>query len=120
MKLIFYIIRTNSFRNILSILLILFVFCSCSDNLSNCKKADRNINIYPDYSGITIPCNIAPLNFVVNEPADKYVAVYNFKSKEIFRVSSGDGVISVSSAKWKDLLKEANGKEFTIDICLKI
>jgi hypothetical protein len=119
MNLIHFVIRTNFSRFIFSILLILLVFGSCTDNLSNCKKVDQNVIIYPDYSGITIPCNIAPLNFVVKEQADKYVAVYNFKSKEIFRVSSDDGVISVPSGKWKDLLKEANGQEFTIDICLK-
>jgi len=119
MNLTHYIIRMNSFRYILSILLLLLFFGSCTDNLSNCKKVDQNIIIYPDYSGITIPCNLAPLNFAVKEPADKYVAVYNFKSKEMFRITSGDGVISVSSGKWKNLLKEANGQEFTIDICLK-
>jgi len=119
MNLIQYIIRTKSSRYILSILSVLFVFGSCSDDISKSKKIDQNAVIYPDYSGITIPCNIASLNFVVKEPADKYVAVYSLSGKEQFRLSSGDGIITVPSGKWEKLLKEAKGQEFTIDIYIK-
>ena len=111
--------RCNSFQHILSILIVSLFWGSCTDDISRAKKIDQNVIIYPDYSGITIPCNIAPLNFIVKEPADKYVAVYSFNGKEIFRVSSNDGIISVPAGDWKNLLKEANGQEFSIDICLK-
>jgi len=114
-----YKIQTNSARRILFILLVSLFWVSCSDDISKSKKIDQNPIIYPDYAGITIPCNMAPLNFVVKEQADKYVAVYSLGGKEEFRISSGDGVVSVPSGRWKDLLKEADGKEFTIDICLK-
>ena len=33
---------------------------------------DRDIAIKPDYTGITVPPNIAPLNFAVLEPGRKY------------------------------------------------
>jgi hypothetical protein len=79
----------------------------------------QNAVIYPDYSDITIPGNIAPLNFVIKEQADKYIAVYQTNGNELFRVSSADGVISVPSGKWENLLKEANGQEFAIDIYTK-
>lgn len=117
MNLIHLSILKNPGRFIISIVWI--VLASCSNDISNCRKTDQNAVIYPDYSGITIPCNIAPLNFVVKEPADKYIAVYSLNGKEIFRVSSGDGIISVPSGKWDDLLKEAKGQEFTIEICIK-
>jgi len=119
MNLIRYTNRGKPFRCILSILLVSLFLCSCSDDISKSKKIDQNAIIYPDYAGITIPCNIAPLNFVVKEPADKYVAIYSLSGKEMFRLSSGDGVISVPSGKWEKLLKEARSQEFTIDICVK-
>jgi len=119
MNLIHHINWRNPLLYIFSVLLVSFFLGSCSDDISKSKKVDQNANIYPDYSGITIPCNIAPLNFAVKEPADKYVAVYNFKSKEMFRVTSGEGVISVSSGKWEKLLKEAKGQDYTIDIYIK-
>jgi len=111
--------RRNPFLMILSFLLGCLFWGSCSDDVSKSKKIDQNAIIYPDYAGITIPFNIAPLNFVVKDPADKYVAVYKLNSKEIFRVSSGDGTISVPSGKWEDLLNTAKGQEFAIDICIK-
>lgn len=95
------------------------VLGSCSENISGSRKADQSLTITPDYAGITIPCNIAPLNFMVKEPADKYIAVYKLNGKELFRVSSGDGVISVSAGKWERLLKETKGQDFNIDIFLK-
>jgi hypothetical protein len=119
MSLIYYTNRRNPFLIILSILLGSLFWGSCSDDISKSKKIDQNAIIYPDYAGITIPCNIAPLNFVVKEPADKYVAVYSISGKEMFRLSSGDGVISVPSGKWETLKREAKGKEFTLDICIK-
>jgi len=94
-------------------------FTSCSNDISNCREANKNAVISPDYSGITIPCNIAPLNFVVKEPGDKYIAVYKSNGQELFRVGSGDGIISVPFSKWEDLLKKAKGHEFTIDICIR-
>lgn len=119
MKLIHNTIQKKQGVNILSILFILLLFGACSEDISNCRLIDKKVIIYPDYSGITIPCNIASLNFVVKEPADKYVAIYQSEGKELFRVGSGDGTISVSSGKWKNLLNIAKGQEFTIDICLK-
>jgi len=119
MNLIYYTKRRNHFPIILSILLSSIFLGSCSDDISRSKKINQNAIICPDYAGITIPCNIAPLNFVVREPADKYVAVYCISGKEVFRLSSGDGVISVPSGKWETLLREAKEKEFTIDIYIK-
>lgn len=92
---------------------------SCSSDISDCKQTDTNVLIYPDYSGITIPCNIAPLNFVVKEVADSYVAVYKVSGLEMFRINSSDGIISVPSGKWCKLLKDAKGKEYSIEICVK-
>lgn len=92
---------------------------SCSIDLSDCKQTDKNATIYPDYSGITIPCNIAPLNFIVKAEADQYAVIYKVSGKEIFRVNSNDGVISVPSKKWSRLLKAASGREYVVEICVK-
>lgn len=75
----------------------MFFLCRVLMTFPNRKKIGQRAVIYPDYSGITIPCNIAPLNFAVKEVADNYVAVYKVKGREMFRVHSGDGIISVPS-----------------------
>ena len=38
-------------------------FFSCNDGLPDAEEADGEIEIFPDYKEVAIPCNIAPLNF---------------------------------------------------------
>lgn len=113
------IILKNQFLRILTILLVLFAWSSCSEDISNSKMRNEKVVIFPDYSEITIPCNIAPLNFAVKVPAEKYMVLYRLAEQEQFRISSNNGIISVPSGKWESLLKEAKGKEFNIDIHIK-
>lgn len=42
-------------------------FCSCTATHENAMEVDKLPNIYPDYTDITIPVNIAPLNFLVRD-----------------------------------------------------
>jgi hypothetical protein len=102
--------------------LVIFIFSfiySCTNKVSNFRNLNQEVVTTPDYTGITIPCNIAPLNFAVNEKASDYLAIYKIDGKEIFRLNSGNGIFKVPENKWKNLLKEGNGKEYTVDICLK-
>ena len=39
--------------------------------------------IYPDYTDVTVPVNIAPLTFQLDEEADEMVARYTFGDDEI-------------------------------------
>lgn len=43
----------------------LICLCCCSLEPKNVQTATTALEIYPDYSDVTIPCNLAPLNFVV-------------------------------------------------------
>ena len=38
-------------------------FLSCNEVLPDAEEAEGEIEIFPDYKEVTIPCNIAPLNF---------------------------------------------------------
>jgi len=37
-------------------------------------ELNQDAVLNPDYTSVTIPPNIAPLNFRINEAADKYLA----------------------------------------------
>ena len=37
--------------------------CGCSHSEENGREADKPLAIFPDYMDVTIPTNIAPLNF---------------------------------------------------------
>lgn len=61
----------------------------------------------PDYTGITLPPNIAPLNFQVRQPAGEVKVVLSSKSGEPISLKSSDGRVRFPPARWKALL-EAN------------
>jgi hypothetical protein len=80
-----------------------------------------NAQIFPDYSGITIPCNIAPLNFNIQENADKYEVTLshpvNGKAEKMVTVRSASGKIKFSRRKWKECIVDCRGGVMIIDIC---
>ncbi len=61
------------YKIIFTLLFLNFIYYSCTKDEPNAIiTIDRIPNISPDYSGINIPSNIAPLNFRVNEGYEKY------------------------------------------------
>lgn len=98
------------------------VLLSCTDykeSIVQYTTADRTPDISPDYSGLIIPPNIAPLNFMVEEPAQKYhVKIYsdNGSNIDIFSLSSK---IIIPQKQWGDLLSTNKGSKLFIDIYTK-
>ena len=63
--------RMSKFETILAVVCLLLLSCvSHPDVPSSSKEAKCLPAIYPDYCDVTVPCNIAPLNFML--PADEY------------------------------------------------
>ena len=50
-------------RKLLYIAFGLTALVSCSKSYDNCVKVNYKPTIYPDYTDVVIPVNIAPLNF---------------------------------------------------------
>lgn len=74
------------------------------------------ISIVPDYSALTIPCNIAPLNFSICEKATRYIThIYSTRGKGI--VLSGKKVC-IDPVRWHTLLSENKGDTLQIEIYL--
>jgi hypothetical protein len=98
--------------------IILFA-CSQSVPVSGVKEMNVVPNIFPDYNEVTVPKNIAPLNFNINEDGINFQAlVHSVKGKSI-HLSSKNGKIEFPLGKWKKLLKENSGGEITIDVFVK-
>ena len=75
--------------------------------------------IDPDYSGVTIPFNIAPLNFKITEEGAAFFVRFSADSKTIIEIGSKDGIIRIPEGKWKKMLEGNKGRDFNIDIYLK-
>jgi hypothetical protein len=79
----------------------------------------RPPQITPDYAGIVIPSNIAPLNFVIHEPGRKYQARIHGVTAEAIEVVSKAGEIMIPPNRWRDVLMRNAGKELYVDICVQ-
>jgi hypothetical protein len=99
--------------------LVSFLFAGCNQNLPSYTDIKTDAKLYPDYTSISIPPNIAPLNFSIKEPAERYIARFYNSEKTDFLVSSGDGTIDIPEKKWKELLKDSHPGNFSIDIFIR-
>ena len=74
--------------------------------------------IYPDYTDVTIPCNIAPLNFMLRNNADAMQLKVTGISDSI--IIYGESKISFPIKAWKKLLFENTGKELNVEVTARI
>ena len=75
-------------------------------------ETDRLPNIYPDYKDVTIPFNIAPLTFQLDEAADEMVARYAVGDEEMIF----EGKAQPEADDWRRLVEKAKGGTITIDV----
>ena len=100
-------------------IILFFTLLSCNKQMPDFIELGENADLYPDYTSITIPPNIAPLNFRINADADKYITrFYNSDGFE-FIISSGDGDIEIPLKKWENLLSASVSKEYYMDILIR-
>ena len=98
-------------------LFILLFLAACSSKPSSVPERFTEVNedaaIYPDYRDVTIPPNIAPLNFMVKDPtADAFVADLS----GLVCGAGEDGKMDIDTTAWRQLLTERRGKDLGITI----
>ncbi|WP_321995719.1 hypothetical protein [Draconibacterium orientale] len=82
-------------------------------------KNSNPVNIYPDYKEVTIPANIAPLNFLVDEEGDAYYLNIFGENEGNLAVYSRDGAFRLSEKKWKKLLDENRDAKISYQISIE-
>ncbi len=96
-----------------------FLIICCSGNDCNEITVNKEPVIIPDYSNITVPQNIAPINFYIAEEGKRYrVVIKSSKGTQII-VKSFDNKIIIPIGRWKKLIKEAAGGELIFDISVR-
>lgn len=102
----------------------LVVIIMATTIFSGCKEADyENIAsighepvIEPDYSGVTIPKNIAPMNFTILEDGNSFVIKAVSSSGTRFTIKSSDGIVQFPLKLWKKLLAGSQGGKIEIEV----
>jgi hypothetical protein len=99
------------------VILSAFLICSCNRRPgSRFTESDKIPAIDPDYSDITIPFNIAPLNFKINEPGNAFFVRISSGSSTGIGISSKNGIISIPQKKWRRMLSGNKGYDLDIQI----
>lgn len=85
-------------------------------DLKTARQVARRARIRPDYADIVVPPNIAPLNFVIQEPAKRYHVRIGSVVGPPVEVASRDGKVEIPLRAWRRLLTANTDREFSIQV----
>ncbi len=91
------------------------MLAGCAPAPENASKTDALPDIYPDYAGVTVPENIAPLNFLMRGDCDALYVTARCGDFEIKSRRKGNEAI-FGLKDWKRLLEKASGKSVTVTV----
>lgn len=97
--------------------MMMFTSCTSHPDIPSSSKAAKSLPaIYPDYCNVTIPCNIAPCNFML--PAKEYTdCVARFTMPDGKQQTYGDGVkVQIPEDDWHSMLESAKGKSIKVEV----
>ena len=93
---------------------LVFVGVSCTPSVPDRYIAVGKLPvIYPDYIDVTIPQNIAPLVFEINEKADKYVTRLSAGAVELLFAGQE---VAPSVDEWRSLMQAAADGEVRVEV----
>ena len=97
----------------------MFLCSGClTNNQSNTQYVDREPIIEPDYSGVTIPHNIAPLNFCILDEAEFHnIQIITSSGQISFELKAKKGSVRFPQKKWRQLLSDNRGDLIKIEVC---
>ncbi|WP_346863967.1 hypothetical protein [uncultured Draconibacterium sp.] len=99
---------------IITYLIFLIVLNSCATQPRNEVNSSDFPPIYPNYIDVTIPENIAPLNFMLRDSCDKIVASIQGLNQTI--TVNGKNKIQIPIKKWKALLAEQQEQKLKVTV----
>ncbi len=95
-----------------------FLLQSCiPQNSPEINYIRREPILEPDYSGVTIPPNIAQLNFRILEEGENFrIKCFSQNGKQMFLLKSSNGIVRFPVELWSKLLFENRGKSVGFEI----
>ena len=116
-----YVIKECLQKGCYLVVLFLIGTVSCTDNVRISRTLDSPPIIFPDYTNVTIPYNIAPLSFKLVDSHDyeKARAVFDNGKQQVY-AKAKRGQFSISLSSWRKLMKNTAGSTLNITIQAKI
>ncbi len=109
-------------QKILIIFIYLVLACCCKRNLPDMEIPGNEClpSILPDISEVTIPWNIAPLNFIIKEKGSSFNIRITGSADDSFSVKSSDGEVRFPLKNWKKLLSANRGGKVFVEVSAHI
>ena len=108
-------------NNIILILIgftVLLCHSSCKENISDPEIESVAPKIFPDYTEVTIPATIAPMNFSYTGAYDRlHLRAEGGKSGSLELQTTG--IIAFPEKKWKQLLADNTGDKISFTLSVK-
>lgn len=98
------------------------LMAACAPTHEDAEQVDHIPNMYPKYANVTIPVNIAPLNFLLREKQITNVEVVATIDGEpasesnTLQVATRGRSIQFGMSEWKDFLQKASGKKIKVQV----
>ncbi|MBR1667954.1 MAG: PD40 domain-containing protein [Bacteroidaceae bacterium] len=96
----------------------MLIACNRPTVPTDAKQESRLPRIYPDYTEVTIPFNICPLNFAVQEGASEVVARLTYPGGEM--TYGKDQKVLIDEEEWKEIMKASKGESIQVDVFAKV
>lgn len=101
----------------IGVLLALFGMAACTPKPNYVTAVAEPAPIYPDYTDVTIPCNIAPLNFLIEDADGLQVVVKSITDSLLTR---GTDKIRFPMKEWKAMLLHHKGEDLQIYVTARV
>jgi hypothetical protein len=103
---------------IAGVFMFFYLLSGCQQDIHGLIQTNNYPSIYPDYLNVTIPYNIAPLNFKMKDPCQK-IQVTLSGEKTVIKIRS-DYKILIPENKWRKLLEEQKNDSVNVTVAAMI
>jgi len=103
----------------LILLVLLLTAISCTESVKYPEKVSQEPVIFPDYTGVTVPSTIAPLNFGMKDEKFEKIDVVLTDAKGGTLHVQGRGTASFPMKAWKQMLASSVGDSINVLVSAK-
>lgn len=112
--------RKQALLNIICIISVFIITFSCSPKPENVTNSPCELIIYPDYRDITIPVNIAPLNFIIRNENVDAIEVLIKGQKDSIKINSNGIKAIFPIEEWEEFLQKENTSKVQVTVIARI
>lgn len=98
---------------------LMLIICGCSSKIDITGQLESVPDIFPDYKDVTVPANVAPLNFEVLDTMGRDWMLMIEAEDGVHYVHAAGRLFSFRRGFWKRLLDENRGASMTFTLCCR-